>query len=178
MKTLKVIFAFVFLFLLSSFSEITTSLFKNDKVNIYVKNNGIRIKYFFEKFNQNESYKVAYYIYTKPKSLIGSEKKTNNKELINQYITKYKQKAFESNQSKNDIELGLDKFKIVQEFKNDKIYFYYYKSDVNSKRTITNSGNLENKKDSFWQYYGDNKFLIDVFINDKLSLSKQFDFNK
>lgn len=62
--------------------------------------------------------------------------------------------------------------------KNDRIYFYYYKSDVNSIRTTTNSGNLENKMDSFWQYCSNNKFLMDVFINDKLVLSKQFDFNK
>ena len=49
---------------------------------------------FFNQFDKQERLKVAYYVFTESKKLIGTEEVTNNKNLISNYIAKYKVKAF------------------------------------------------------------------------------------
>ena len=87
----------------------------SNKVKIYSNDNGIRINYKFENFEDRESITVKYLIFTAPKKVIGSESFTKSKALIDGFITKYKKKAIELHKGKNDIEVNEGDFKIVYE---------------------------------------------------------------
>lgn len=175
MRQLILIFSIVTVFLLSSFTDFKNVLFQNEKVIFYVKDGGLRMNILLENFEEGESYNFRYYIYSKPKKLVGSEEVTSNKDLIDQYISKYKYKAFKDyfKVSFAEFEKEQHAFKIVTEAKNDKMYFYYYHSEVNGG---VKSCKSSNKKidDSSWSYIGANNFLFDVYSNDKLLMSKHF----
>ena len=177
MKQFKIVFALFLLLPFSSFNEVSSTLFENEKVIIYTKNDGIRMKFLLANFDEKEALQVSYYIFSEPKRIIGTESFTTNRELINNYIAKYKSKAHQVNSNKHDIEYDEKDFKIVHEIRNNKMYFYYYHSKSNSSTTLRNSDKSKTIEDSSWLYLGINAFLMDVYINEKLVLSKNFDFN-
>lgn len=177
MKLIKILIPFVLLFFFVSFNERITTLFKNDKVEIYSKKGGIRVKYTFENFEDREQITVKYLVFTVPKKMIGSERYTQDKSLIQTYISKYKNKALVNNKSNYDIESEEDDVKIVYEKRNNKLVFYYYISKINSKTTIIKSNDFEKLRDHSWHYHGTNKFLMDVYIDEVQVLSKHFDLN-
>jgi hypothetical protein len=177
MKLIKITVSLVLLFFFMSFNERITTLFKNDKVEIYSNKGGIGVIYAFENFEDRETITVNYLIFTAPKKLIGSENYTQDKSLIQTYISKYKNKAVVSNKTNYDIESEEDDVKIVYEKQNNRLVFYYYISKINSTTTIVKSNDFEKLKDHSWHYIGANKFLMDVYIDEVQVLSKHFDLN-
>ena len=175
MKQFKMLFALFLLLPFYSFNEVSSTLYKSDKVIIYTKNDGIRMKFLLANFDEKEALQVSYYIFSEPKRIIGTESFTTNTELINNYIVKYKSKAHQVNSNKHDIEYDEKDFKIVHEIRNNKMYFYYYHSKNNSSITFRNSDKSKKIEDSSWSYLGINTFLMDVYINNKLVISKNFD---
>ena len=164
---------FTLLFLFVSFNDKDITLYKTNKVEISSINKGIRVKYNFKNFDNNESIKVQYFLFSKEKKIIGSESFTNNKMLIQNYISKYKKKAVILHKEKNDIQLNEERFKIVYEIKNKKLFFYYYRSDITSSLSASKRGG----ESTTWTYHGESKFLFDIYINNILVLSKHFDLN-
>ena len=177
MKLIKITVSLVLLLFFMSFNERITTLFKNDKVEIYSNKGGIGVIYAFENFEDRESITVKYLIFTAPKKVIGSESFTKSKALIDGFITKYKKKAIELHKGKNDIEVNEGDFKIVYENKNNRLVFYYYKAKINGSETLSKSGSYEKFRDGSWHYHGPGKFLVDICIDDKQVLSKHFNFD-
>ena len=100
-------------------------MYKNDKVEFLMERQGVRFNILFENCKDNESLDVAYFFYTEPKIYIETEAITTNKKLIEHYDQEYQLKAFEKNKNKHDIHYDRNDFKIVNENKNGKMYFYY-----------------------------------------------------
>ena len=177
MKLSKIVIPFVLLFFFVSFNDNIVAFYENNKVKIYSNDNGIRINYKFENFEDRESITVKYLIFTAPKKVIGSESFTKSKALIDGFVTKYKKKAIELHKGKNDIEVNEGDFKIVYENKNNRLVFYYYKAKINGSETLSKSGSYEKFRDGSWHYHGPGKFLVDICIDDKQVLSKHFNFD-
>ncbi|MBC8882621.1 hypothetical protein H9X57_02040 [Flavobacterium piscinae] len=166
------------IYFLSSFKDRKAIIFENEKIIFYLKDKGIQAKINLCSGEEGEKLNFRYLVYTKPKTFIGTEKYTTNKKLMDVYSRKYKMAAWEENKNKQDIEATLEDFKIVQEIKNNKIYFYYYKATSGLYKEITKTGVLDKKMNPFWQYIGADKFLIDIYINEKLVHSKYFELLK
>ena len=94
MKHIKTLFLLSFFLIFSSFDGADFVLFKNDKIILTSKKGGVNMTVLFNQFDKQERLKVAYYVFTESKKLIGTEEVTNNKNLISNYIAKYKVKAF------------------------------------------------------------------------------------
>lgn len=174
----KIVIPFIILFFFSSFQSPQDILFQNNKVIIYMKNDGLRTKFLFEKFEKGELMDVKYVVYKDSKKFIGKESITPNKELIKSYEKKYKKIILEQNKDVTDIDSNEDNIKIVNEIKHGKLYFYYYTSHISGSQSVRNSENNERKVDRSWQFVGIKKFILDVFINEELVSSKVFDLEK
>jgi len=174
----KIVIPFIILFFFSSFQSPQDILFQNNKVIIYMKNDGLRTKFLFENFEKGELMDVKYVVYKDSKKFIGKESITPNKELIKSYEKKYKKIIIEQNKDANDIDSNEDNIKIVNEIKHGKLYFYYYTSHISGSQSVRNSENNERKVDRSWQFVGIKKFILDVFINEELVSSKAFDLEQ
>jgi hypothetical protein len=174
MEHIKTLFLLSFFLIFSSFDDSDFVFYKNDKIILSSKRGGVNMNVLFNEFDKQERLKVAYYVFTEPKKLIGTEEITRNKELISNYIAKYKIKAHQANSKKHDIEYDEMDFKIVHEIRNNKMFFYYYHSKINSSTTFIKTDNAKNKENYSWLFIGVNDFLMDIYINDELVLSKYF----
>jgi len=177
MRAIIALATLLLLFLLSSFNDNKVTFFENNKVKIYSNNNGVRIYYKFENFEERESIQVAFFLYDDAKKIIGSESFTKNKVVIEEYIAKYKRKAVDLNKGKHDIEAKSEDFKIVYENKNNRLVFYYYKTKIQGYETLSKPINYEKLRDGFWLYHGSGKYLVDIYINENQVLSKQFNLD-
>lgn len=127
---------------------------------------------------RNTMFNIIFYL--NPKKYIGSENLTTNKAIINRYIEKYKLNAFKDYFKVDFAKFEKEKsdFKIVYAINDNKMDFYYYHSEINGYHEVRKSGNLEKKKDSFCHYFGSDDFLVEIFSNNELLISKQFNLNK
>lgn len=171
----KPVFLTLFFVIISGFNSINNVLFESEKVILYMNKGGIRMNFLFDNFKEDESMKIDYAIYTEPKVLIGTETSTKNKELLKQYRNKYKTIALNGNKNKHDISYSEDKFKIVEQDRNGKLYFYYYLAKIHGSKDVQKTSFAKNIYDPSWHYIGANKFLIDIKINHKLVMSKIVD---
>ncbi|ESU19164.1 hypothetical protein FCR2A7T_25870 [Flavobacterium cauense R2A-7] len=154
--------------------------YQNDKIKLSLEKGGVNQTFNFKNFEENETVKVQFRVFNNSKVFLGSETFTENKKLIEQYRSKYLKMAVEKNRNMHDIEYDERKFKIVTEKSNNRIRFYYYHSKVNSKETVNQScaKTYNNTSKSDWLYFGNTDFLIEISINDKIEVFKEYNLNK
>ena len=154
--------------------------YQNDKVKISLERGGVNQTFNYKNLEDNETLKVQYYVFKNSKVFLGSETFTENKKLLEQYRLKYLKMAVEKNRNKYDVEYDKSKFKIVTEKSNNRIRFYYYHSDVNSTETVKQTcvKNYNDTSKSGWLYFGLTDFLIEISINDKIVVFKEYHLNQ
>lgn len=151
--------------------------YKSEKCELRWVSQGIKRTLFFRNFEDDEKFKIQYRVFDDEKVFIGKEDFTNNKQLLDYYYSRYLKKAVEENKSKHDIEYFEKDFKIVTEKRNNKINFYYYHTGINSILSLRKPHNLskhDEENDWGWSAVSAKKFLLEVIVNDKTVMFKEF----
>lgn len=169
-----------FFFLISSMISLHAQdkliFYQDDIVKLILDKGGVSKSYNYKKLKDNDSFNISYRIFKLPKVYLGSENFTSEKRLLKEYTNKYLRKAIEEKNIDSDITQSEDHFKIVTEKSKNRLRYYYYHANAISYKTIYKiPGKIYNDDDnSGWLYFGLEDFIIEIKINDKLVVFKEY----